>query len=111
MDLTARQVAEISPSPSLGAERVGVRWGIPAVPSSGATHLTLPSLPRRVPPSPPQAGGEGQDAHERSVPTEMCACPSAAPAFSSVVPAAILIHSGNQIERETNRCFFPFRTV
>src|SRR5271167_2562951 len=69
IDRTARQVAEISPSPPLGAERVGVRWGSPAVPSSGATHLTLPSprikpaglrlTPRRVPPSPPASGRRG----------------------------------------------------
>src|SRR5271167_263242 len=71
-DLIARRVAEISPSPPLGAERVGVRWGIPAVPSSGATHLTLPSprikpaglrlTPRRVPPSPPAGGRRGPKA-------------------------------------------------
>src|SRR5438309_1548255 len=27
---------------ALGAERVGVRWGIPCTASHGATHLTLP---------------------------------------------------------------------
>ena len=48
--------AQISPFPPWGADRVGVRWGEPQTPIGGTTHLT--------PPSPPQAGGEGQKAPE-----------------------------------------------
>src|SRR6185437_6423882 len=44
-----------TPSPPLGAERAGVRWGIPE--TSERAHLTLPRL-RRAPASPPM-GGEG----------------------------------------------------
>src|SRR4051812_40081457 len=51
--------ARITPSPPLGAERVGVRWGEPRVRSGVATHLTLPALPRRAPPSPPASGRRG----------------------------------------------------
>jgi hypothetical protein len=36
------------------------------VPSSGATHLTLPALPAGPLPLPPQAGGEGQRLDEGS---------------------------------------------
>jgi uncharacterized protein (TIGR02118 family) len=51
---------EASPSPPLGAEKVGVRWGRPA-PDRGAAHLTLPIACALGPlPLPAQAGGEGQ---------------------------------------------------
>jgi 3-deoxy-manno-octulosonate cytidylyltransferase (CMP-KDO synthetase) len=62
----ARELAEahpegrISPSPPLGAERVGVRWGEPRSRTED-THLTLPARSRRAPPSPPSKGGEGLD--------------------------------------------------
>src|SRR5437762_4401149 len=46
--------ASTSPSPPLGAERVGVRWGI-----CGAAHLTFPSL-RDGPSLSPLKGGEGE---------------------------------------------------
>jgi ATP-dependent helicase Lhr and Lhr-like helicase len=49
-----------SPSPPLGAERVGVRWGEPQAANDGATHLTLPALQAGPLPLPPQVGGEGQ---------------------------------------------------
>src|SRR6266404_1051878 len=42
--------------------RGGEGWGEVGdlrVPNSGAAHLTLPSLPRRVPPSPPASGRRG----------------------------------------------------
>src|SRR6266446_7437007 len=60
-----------------GAERVGVRWGISAFrtaapPTSPSRRCRAGSLPL-----PPQAGGEGHDPRERSVPAEMCACTSA----------------------------------
>src|SRR6266446_5189102 len=60
-----------------GAERVGVRWGISsfrtaAPPTSPSRRYRAGSLPL-----PPQAGGEGHDPRERSVPAEMCACTSA----------------------------------
>ena len=47
-----------SPSPPLGAERVGVRWGIPASPRA---HLTRPPLRGSHPLPPPWSfgGGEG----------------------------------------------------
>ena len=47
--------AQLSPSPPLGAERVGVRWGKPQPPIGGATHLTLPRLRRGPLPLPPRA--------------------------------------------------------
>src|SRR5271166_5442847 len=76
-DLTARQVAEISPSPPFGAERGGVRWG-GSTPRTAAPPTSPSRRCRAGPlPLPPQAGGEGQDARVRSVPAEMCACPSA----------------------------------
>ena len=56
------------------AERVGVRWGEPQVPSSGTTHLTLPHLSAWAPPSPPQAGGEGQGRRKQAS-ARMCAYP------------------------------------
>jgi hypothetical protein len=52
--LVVAAAPQILPSPPLGAERVGVRWGSPP----GNTHLTLPPLARRAPLSPPM-GGEG----------------------------------------------------
>jgi hypothetical protein len=70
-DLTARQAAGISPSPPLGAERVGVRWGSP-VTNSGATHLTLPAQPRRAPPSPPASGRRGARAHDKTGTSRTC---------------------------------------
>ena len=48
--------AECTPSPPLGAERVGVRWG--TLGASCEAHLTFPPL--RVGPLPlPSEGGEG----------------------------------------------------
>ena len=50
-----------SPSPPLGAERVGVRWGSPGSEPRRLTHLTLPIAYAMGPlPLPPQAGGEGK---------------------------------------------------
>jgi len=45
-----------APSPPPGAERVGVRWGIPETPEH--SHLTLPLLRDGPLPLPPM-GGEG----------------------------------------------------
>ena len=50
-----------SPSPPLGAERVGVRWGSGRSVVAGVAHLTLPVAESTGPlPLPPQAGGEGK---------------------------------------------------
>jgi hypothetical protein len=52
----------ISPSPPSGAERVGVRWGLPLLQTT-VTQPTSPSpsLKAMGPlPLPPQAGGEGK---------------------------------------------------
>src|SRR5689334_5020488 len=61
-----------SPSPPLGAERAGVRWGIP---SDAGAHLTLPSLRDGPLPLPPE-GPEGRRGISHR-PGKMCACPSA----------------------------------
>ena len=47
----------ITPSPPLGAERVGVRWGDSRAVAD--THLTLPTAARRVPSLSALQGGEG----------------------------------------------------
>src|SRR6266851_7166950 len=52
-----------SPSPPLGAERVGVRWGASGC---GVAHLTLPIAHATGPlPLPPQSGGEGKRSANR----------------------------------------------
>src|SRR5882762_10174725 len=58
-----------SPSPPLGAERVGVRWGFRVI---AVAHLTFPRLRRGPLPLPPE-GRRGISYR----PVEMCACPSA----------------------------------
>src|SRR5690348_5476285 len=65
--------AQIFPSPPLGAERVGVRWGEPQAPIGGTTHLTLPRLRRGSLPL-PLKGGEGQKRRKHTA-REMCAFP------------------------------------
>src|SRR5215469_12447114 len=57
--IIGRLVEGNSPSPPLGAERVGVRWGELRAPSSGGAHLTLPRLSAWAPPSPPASGRRG----------------------------------------------------
>ncbi|HEX4185391.1 MAG TPA: hypothetical protein VHY78_05985, partial [Stellaceae bacterium] len=59
-DKRVARLSANSPSPPLGAERDGVRWGEPRAADDGATHLTLPALRAGPLPLPPQAGGEGQ---------------------------------------------------
>jgi ATP-dependent Lhr-like helicase len=59
-DKRVARLSANSPSPPLGAERVGVRWGEPQASDGGATHLTLPAQRAGPLPLPPQAGGEGQ---------------------------------------------------
>src|SRR5207244_10506074 len=61
-----------SPSPPLGAERVGVRWGSPRGRKGGTAHLTLPPLPRRAPPSPPASGRRGARARDRMAVSRTC---------------------------------------
>jgi ATP-dependent Lhr-like helicase len=58
-DKRVARLSANSPSPPLGAERVGVRWGSQAA-DAPATHLTLPALRTGPLPLPTQAGGEGQ---------------------------------------------------
>src|SRR5437763_10719879 len=48
----SREGSACAPSPPSRAERAGVRWGIPE--RSPTPHLTLPSLTRWAPPSPPE---------------------------------------------------------
>src|SRR5437016_7661036 len=61
-----------SPSPPLGAERVGVRWGSPRGRNGGTAHLILPPLPRRAPPSPPASGRRGARARDRMAASRTC---------------------------------------
>src|SRR5256885_11658372 len=56
------RVQQSSPSPPLGAERVGVRWGIPEILPSA--HLTFPRLRRGPLPLPPE-GRRGINASGR----------------------------------------------
>jgi BirA family biotin operon repressor/biotin-[acetyl-CoA-carboxylase] ligase len=56
---TIRRELNISLSAPGGGEGRGEVGGAPASEHAGATHLTLPSLARRVPSLSPQKGGEG----------------------------------------------------
>src|SRR5215469_8371757 len=66
----SRQAAGNSPSPPLGAERVGVRWGELRVPSSGGAYLTLPRLSAWAPPAPPANGRRGAKGEAQRGPPE-----------------------------------------